>query len=85
MNTTLRNWGMALIGTAAFLGAAAWLDGPSEADIAQAQALDLADAQDQAQRERILQQRCEALRGPRAELVMIRGTDDYACRLDGSI
>jgi hypothetical protein len=50
MKQTLINWATAITGLAAFLGAAALLDGPSEADLQRAVAADLVDAQVQAAR-----------------------------------
>ena len=85
MNTTFINW-IAAAGIAAVLsGAYVILDGPSDAELAKDQAADLQDAKDQAVRQAILQSRCEALRGPRAELVMIRDSDDYVCRAPNQI
>lgn len=56
------------------------LDGPSDAEIAKAQAADFADYQQAAQRfERDLRA-CKRALGPTADLVQIAGTDDYACR-----
>lgn len=81
MNITLKNW-FSAIGIAAILsGAYVILDGPPEAELAKAQAADLADAKAQAHREAVYLHRCHQTRGPRAELVMIAGSDDYACRL----
>ena len=83
---TIENWIAAAAIVAAFLGAAAMLDGPSDADIAAAQAADLADAKASAAKEAELIKRCRDLRGPRAELVHIRNSQDYACRMkDGSV
>ena len=69
------------IGAAAILSASYLLDGPSEADLAQAQAADLADAQSQAQYVSKLTRECHKLRGPNAELVMVGTNGDYACRV----
>ena len=51
MKQTLINWAIAVAGLTAFLGAAALLDGPSEAELQRAVAADLVDAQAQAHRE----------------------------------
>ena len=77
-------WALAL-GAAAILSASYLLDGPSEADLARAQAADLADAQRtaklSAQRfERDLRA-CKKALGPTADLIEIAGSDgDYVCR-----
>lgn len=60
------------------------LDGPSDLQVAEAQAADLADAREQAQREAEILGRCQALRGPGAVLLQIRDTDHYVCR-EGAI
>lgn len=69
----------------ALLAAGAVLDGPSDADLERATAADLADAKATARHEAEILARCRALRGQRAEILHIRGTDDYACRVDGGI
>ena len=73
-------WTLA-IGAAAILAASYLLDGPSEADLAQAQAVDLAEAQAQAQHLARLVRECHRLRGPTAELLQIRDTDNYVSRV----
>jgi hypothetical protein len=72
-------WALA-IGVSIILAASYLIDGPSEADLDQAQAADLADAQAQAQHIARLTRECHKLRGPSAELLQIRDTDDYVCR-----
>ena len=58
----------------------ALLDGPSEAETAAAQAADLAEAQQAAQRfERDLRE-CKLAKGPTADLIEIAGTDNFVCR-----
>lgn len=71
--------GVALAFSMSFL-----LDGPSDLQVAEAQAADLADAREQARHEAEILRRCQALRGPSAELLQIRGTDSYVCR-EGAI
>lgn len=58
------------------------LDGPSEADIAAAQAADLIKARHDAALEALRLRRCRDLNGPRAE-VILAGIDgqDYVCRV----
>ena len=75
-----KTWALAA-GIALTFSASFMLDGPSDHEAAQASAASLADAQAQAQHVAGLTRECHRLRGPSAELVMIRGTDDYACRL----
>lgn len=73
---------MILVAAAACLLAAggALLDGPSEADVAVAQAADLADAQQAAKRfERDLRA-CKLAKGPAADLIQIERSGDYVCR-----
>lgn len=67
--------GIALAFSMSFL-----LDGPSDLQVAEAQAADLADARQQAQHEAEILRRCQALRGPSAVLLQIRDTDNYVCR-----
>lgn len=75
----LNTWLMAA-GIVAVMAGAQLLDGPSEADIAEAQAADLQDARLAAQRfERDLKA-CQLAMGPAADLIQIDGTDDYVCR-----
>lgn len=62
----------------------ALLDGPSDADIAAAQAADLLQAQHQADLEALRLKRCRDLNGPRAEVVLAGiGGQDYVCRVPG--
>lgn len=71
-----------LVAAAACLLAAggSLLDGPSEADIAVAQAADLADAKVAAARfERDLRA-CKRAMGPSADLIQIERSGDYVCR-----
>lgn len=84
MNQTFKNW---LSGTAlaAFLVAASHIAaGPSDLQVAEAQAADLADAQAQAQHVADLVRECHRLRGPSAVLLQIRDTDNFVCR-EGAI
>lgn len=85
MITTLCNWMAALTAAVALAAVHAVLDGPSDAQIEAAQAADLVQAQEQAALEAKMLERCKVLRGPRAELAMIHGTDDYACRVEEGI
>ena len=84
MNQTIKNWigGAAM---AAFLITASHIAaGPSDLQAAEAQAADLADAQAQAQHVAGLTRECHRLRGPSAELLQIRDTDNFVCR-EGAI
>lgn len=74
MNITLAAAGACLLGAFGAL-----LDGPSDADIAKATAADLADAKTRARHEAEMLARCRTLNGPRAEIFLIRDSDDYAC------
>jgi hypothetical protein len=61
----------------------ALFDGPSEAEVAAAQAADLADAQaaaEVASRFERDYRECQRLMGPDADLIQIAGTDHYVCR-----
>ena len=62
------------------------LDGPSDADIAAAQAVDLLHAQHEAALADLRLKRCRDLNGPRAEVVLagING-QDYVCRVPRGI
>ena len=71
--------GIALAFSMSFL-----LDGPSDLQVAEAQAADLADAQAQARRVADLVRECHRLRGPDAVLLQIRDTDNFVCR-EGAI
>jgi hypothetical protein len=82
MNTTLKNWLMAIGGCVAILAVGAAFDGPSDADMDQMTAADLVAAH---HAERIAMDRlskCQATRGPRAEVVLagING-QDFVCRV----
>ena len=77
---------LAAAGAMAILAAGALLDGPSDADIAAAEAADLVQARHDAALADMRLKRCQALRGPRAEVVLagIEG-QDYVCRVEGGI
>ena len=75
----LTTWTLAA-GVAIAFSMGGLLDGPSDLQVAQAQADDLADAKARARHEAEQLQRCKSLRGPRAELLQIRDTDHYVCR-----
>lgn len=79
MTPKITTWTLAF-GVAAVLAASHLLDGPSELETAQAQAADLAEAQAQAQHLSNLVRKCHRLRGPSAELIQIKDSDDYVCR-----
>ena len=70
-----------VIGSALILSMSYMLD--TEHNAEQAIADDLAEAQATAEREAVILARCRTLRGPRAEILHIRGGDDYACRVEG--
>lgn len=76
-------WALAA-GVALAFSMSCLLDGPSDLQVAQAQAADLAGARQQARHEAEILRRCEALRGPSAVLMQIRDTDSYVCR-EGAI
>lgn len=82
MNTLIKNWTLALAGVCAIMAATALLDGPSDAELARMTADDVAAAQ-QAERA-VLEKlaKCQATRGPRAE-VMLAGINgqDFVCRV----
>jgi len=80
MTPKITTWTLA-IGVAAILAASYLIDGPSELEMAQAQAADLAEAQSQAQYVSKLTRECHRLRGPSAELLQIRESGDYVCRV----
>ena len=82
---TIENWIAAAAIVAAFLGAAAMLEGPSDADIAAAQAADLIQSRHDAELADMRLKRCQALRGPYAEVVLagVNG-QDYVCRVQRS-
>ena len=75
-------WALAL-GSALIISMSYMLD--NEHDAEQAIADDLIEAQATAEHEAQILARCKALRGPRAEILHIRNTDDYACRVEGGI
>ena len=77
---TIENWIAAAAIVAAFLGAAAMLEGPSDTDIERATAADLADAKLAAQRFERNYRACKRALGPSADLVQIERTGDYVCR-----
>ena len=78
---TIENWIAAAAIVAAFLGAAAMIDGPSDADVAKATAADLHDARQMARAESDQLARCKALNGPSVEVVQVARTGEYACRI----
>ena len=84
METTM-NMLLAAAAAMTLLAAGAVLDGQSDADFERATAADMADAHATARHEAEILARCQALRGPRAEILHIRGTDNYACRVNGGI
>lgn len=77
---TVTNTLLAIAGAMAFLAGTALLDGPSEAEIAEAQAADLADAKLAAQRFDRDLRACKRAMGPAADLVQIADTEHYVCR-----
>ena len=90
MHRLYKNWLIGAAAATAFTGAffaiGVILDGPSASDITRMEAADLKDAKARAAHEAVLLKRCQDMRGPRAEIVHIRNTEDYACRMkDGSI
>lgn len=78
---TVQNITLAAAIAALLAAGGALLDGPSDADIAAATAADLADAKTRARHEAEMLARCRTLNGPRAEIFLIRDSDDYACRV----
>ena len=79
--TIITNWILAAAGACAFLAAGALLDGPSDEEIARAQAADFQEYKQRQQRfERDLRA-CKKALGPTADLIEIAGSDgDYVCR-----
>lgn len=86
MNTTITSWILAAAGACAFLAAGALLDGHSEAEVERLTAIDLLDAQHSASLDAVRLDRCRALRGPRAEVVLagING-QDFVCRVKDGV
>lgn len=86
MTALLRNWIVAAVGTAAFLGAAALLDGPTDAEIEEATAADLISAYAAEREFAALVAKCHALVGPQAEVVLsgISG-QEFVCRVKKGI
>jgi hypothetical protein len=78
----MKNLVIAIGLTAAFTGLGALLGGPSDHDVAVAQAADLAHAKRAAAVEAMRLKRCRDLCGPKAEVVLV-GIDgrDYVCRV----
>jgi hypothetical protein len=71
---------LAAVAAMTLAAAGAPLDGPSDEEIAAAQAADFAEYKQRAQRfERDLRA-CKKVLGPTADLVEIAGSDDYVCR-----
>ena len=58
----------------------ALLDGPSDEQVERAIAADLQAARRDELRMTLMLKRCYQERGPSAELIQIRGSDDYVCR-----
>lgn len=76
---------LAAAGAMAILAAGALLDGPSDAEIEAAQAADLIRSRHDAELADMRLKRCQALRGPYAEVVLagVNG-QDYVCRVQRS-
>ena len=81
MNQTFKNWLGGIAAAAALFAAMHISSGPSAAEVQAAQAADLADAQAQAEHVAGLVRKCHLLRGPSAEMLQIRDSDDYVCRV----
>lgn len=84
MKEIFKNWLILVIGIAALTGIGYLIAGPSAAEVETAQAADLIDARAQAHAQAHhvagLTRECHSMRGPTAELLQIRGTDNYVCR-----
>ena len=76
---------LAAAGAMAILATGALLDGPSDAEIEAAQAADLIQSRHDAELADMRLKRCQALRGPYAEVVLagVNG-QDYVCRVQRS-
>ena len=72
-------WTLAALAALA-IGGSYLLDGPSDAEIERAIAADLQAARRDELRMTLMLKRCHQERGPSAELIQIRGSDDYVCR-----
>ena len=62
------------------IGGSYLLDGPSDEQVERAIAADLQAARRDELRLSLMTKRCYQERGPSAELIQIRGSDDYVCR-----
>ena len=72
-------WALAA-GAALAIGGSYLLDGQSEEQVERAIAADLQAARRDELRMTLMLKRCYQERGPSAELIQIRGSDDYVCR-----
>ena len=72
-------WALAA-GAALAIGGSYLLDGPSDEQVERAIAADLQAARRDELRLSLMTKRCFQERGPSAELIQIRGSDDYVCR-----
>ena len=72
-------WALAA-GAALAIGGSYLLDGPSDEQVERAIAADLQAARRDELRMTLMLKRCYQERGPSAELVQIRGSEDYVCR-----
>ena len=72
-------WALAA-GAALAIGGSYLLDGPSDEQVERAIAADLQAARRDELRMTLMLKRCHQERGPSAELIQIRGSDDYVCR-----
>lgn len=72
-------WALAL-GAALAIGGSYLLDGQSDEQVERAIAADLQAARRDELRMTLMLKRCYQERGPSAELIQIRGSDDYVCR-----
>lgn len=85
MKTTM-NLVLACAAAMAMLAAGAVLDGPSDSEMEAAQAADLIQTRHDAALADMRLKRCQALRGPRAVVVLAGvGGQDYVCRVDGGL
>ena len=72
-------WALAA-GAALAIGGGYLLDGQSDEQVERAIAADLQAARRDELRMTLMTKRCFQERGPSAELIQIRGSDDYVCR-----
>ena len=72
-------WALAA-GAALAIGGSYLLDGQSEEQVERAIAADLQAARRDELRMTLMLKRCYQERGPSAELIQIRGSEDYVCR-----